>query len=61
MEGEGESMKLDKEALFDYNIIKDYVQEFGITSMTEHEKHILKGLAKGLLERQIRWREGNET
>jgi hypothetical protein len=53
-------MKIDRDALSDHQIIMDYIYEFGITSMTKEQKELMKRLAKSLLERQIKMREGDE-
>ena len=35
-------MKIDKNAIMNFSIIKDYISEFGITSMTSKQKELLK-------------------
>lgn len=53
----GESMKIDRDAITDFGIIKNYINEFGITSMTSKEKELMKRLAMSLLRKQIKMRE----
>lgn len=53
-------MKIDRDALSDYHIIGDYISQLGITSMTKEQKDLMKRLAKSLLKKQIKMREGSE-